>query len=508
MRACLLKQKRYAVTARVTHQPVRRRKLPYSSIKVSGPIGVNTLRPDLRNRSLHATMSVESTNSSTSQNEAEPSHTGSDNPGSDNRLSSIPRYLSAVLSQGLVSGFHFVLNLMLVRLLAVSDFGIFALTFVLAIMASSISNALVSTPLCVFAPAAKSTQERTSVESMLTTLMTLLLGAALAGGFLFCMAIASGSVDFRVLVAALGFVVAYLARQYSRSFGYSRFDVIAVLYGDMTYVTVGVGILSALLLLDVPITSVEVFTALTIANSVAVLLEVARLPAPISLQPLREALVAYRPVWAQAKWALIGAVTTVIVSQAHSLVVSTLKSPAAYAPLAAGFVLFGPVRVVFNTIQNVMKPEMSLAIASDRPADAQRQMIYASSMSVAAVAGLVLATMLLWPWLDKWLYSEQYSDAPMKEIVLMWGAITLISAIQNGPFAALQSLRAFRELAMSTIFGSALSLSLVAILLYLAPIQWSIGGILLAEAFVAVWVVVLSMQRFRTSMQVMETVRP
>jgi len=422
------------------------------------------------------------------------------------RLAALPRYLSAVLSQGLVSGFHFVLNLLLVRMLSATDFGIFALTFVLAIMASSVSNALISTPLCVFAPAAKSSQERTQMESMLTTLMALLLGVALVSGFILCMGLGKGEVDFRVLVAALGFVIAYLARHYSRSFGYSRFDVIAVLYGDMTYVTVGVLILSGVMLLGIPITAVEVFTALTVANLIAVMLEVGRLPTPITLQPLRQALSQYTPVWTQAKWALIGAVTTVVVSQAHSLVVSALKSPADYAPLAAGFVLFGPVRVIFNTIQNVMKPEMSQAISQDRPQDAKRQMILASSMSFIAVAVLLLITMMAWPLLDKWLYSEQYSDSPMRQIVLIWGAITLISAVQNGPFAALQSLRAFRELAMSTIYGSALSLALVAILLFVAPIQWSITGIFVAEGFVAIWVVWLSMQLFRTSIMLPETV--
>lgn len=428
------------------------------------------------------------------------------------RLAALPRYLSAVLSQGLVSGFHFVLNLLLVRMLTAADFGIFALTFVLAIMASSVSNALVSTPLCVFAPAAKSAKERDQMESMLTTLMALLLGVTMAAGFLLCLGLGAGEADFGVLVAALGFIVAYLARQYSRSFGYSRFDVIAVLYGDITYVAIGALVLSILYFTGVPITAVEIFTALTIANLVAVMLEVGRLPTPITLQPVITALSEYRPVWTQAKWALIGATTTVVVSQAHSLVVSLLKSPADYAPLAAGFVLFGPVRVIFNTIQNVMKPEMSLAISQNRHRDAKFQMIMASSLSVVAVAGLLLLTMLAWPLLDQWLYSEQYSDAPMQQIVLIWGAITLISAVQNGPFAALQSLRAFRQLAMSTIFGSALSLTIVSVLLFIAPIEWSIMGIMIAEGFVAVWVVVLSMQLFRSNMRsntgLSETVQP
>ncbi len=422
------------------------------------------------------------------------------------RLNAIPRYLSAVLSQGLVSGFHFVLNLMLVRMLNVSDFGVYALTFVIAIMTSSIGNALFSTPLCVFAPGAKSAQERTNIESMLTTLMGLLLLCSLIIGVLFSMAAATQGADFTVLIAALGFVIAYLARQYSRSFGYARFDVIAVLYGDIVYVVVGVLILSSLLFMDRPLSSVDVFTALTIANAMAVLVEVARLPEPINLQKLRQAFTYYLPVWASAKWALIGAISTVVVSQAHSLVVTALKSPAAYAPLAAGFVLFGPVRVIFNTIQNVIKPEMALAIAESRAKDAKRQMILASALSTLAVAGLVALTMIIWPMLNTWLYQEQYAHAPMQQIVLMWGAITLISALQNGPFAALQSLKAFQELAMSTIYGSVVSLGLVAALLYVLDIQWSLIGILIAEGFVAVWVIWLSLNKFRINQAQIEVV--
>jgi len=417
--------------------------------------------------------------------------------GAGPRLSAVPRYLSAVISQGLVSGFHFVLNLLLVKLLAAADFGIFALTFVLAVIASSISNALISTPLCVYAPAAGTDKERGRIESLLTTLMLFLLGAGLALGLLVSLGIGSQGVDLQVLMAALGFVVAYLARQYSRSFGYARFDVIAVLFGDMTYVISGSTLFMLLVLSDTPISVVEVFTVMTVANAIAVLVEIVRLPNAISLLPMRRALRDYLPIWTQSRWALIGAVTTVLVSQAHSLVVSVLKGPAAYAPLAAGFVMFGPVRVVFTTIQNVIKPEMALAVAQHRAGDARRQMLLASAISLAAVIGLTLLTLLFWPQLASWLYNEQYAAEPMREIVLLWAAITMIAAVQNGPFAALQSLRAFQPLAMVTVYGAVVSLLLVSLVLYFAPIHYSILGILAAEGFVAVWVASMSLRLFR-----------
>jgi O-antigen/teichoic acid export membrane protein len=413
------------------------------------------------------------------------------------RLGAIPRYLSAVLSQGLVSGFHFALNLMLVKWLVVADFGAYALTFVLAVMASSISNALASTPLCVFAPAADNAQDRQHIESVLTTVMIFLLGGGLAAGVLLCLGINVAGVDLQILVSALAFIIAYLARQYSRSFGYARFDVMAVLHGDITYVVIGSLMFGGLILSDQPLTVVQVFTILTTANAIAVLVEIMRLRHALSLLSPRQALQAYAPIWAQSRWALIGAVTTVLVSQAHSLIVSSLKGPEAYAPLAAGFVIFGPVRVVFSTIQNVIKPEMALSIAQHHAAGAQRQMLLASAISLAAVVALTLLVWFYWPHLDAWLYSDQYAGLPMLQIVMLWAAITMVAALQNGPFAALQSLRAFRPLALVTVYGSILSLTLVGLVLYFAPIHWSILGIMIAEAFVAIRVARLSLTLFR-----------
>jgi len=416
-------------------------------------------------------------------------------PTAHQRLASLLRYGSAIFSQGLISGFHFVLNLLLVKLLPVADFGLYALTFVLAILASSVGNALISTPLCVYAPGTNDA-ERTRIESMLTTLMALLLGSALVIGVMVSLSLGNKGHDFQAMIAASMFIVSYLARQYSRSFGYSRFDVISVLWGDMAYVCTGALLLIAHNMQVASISSVDVLTILAIANGIAVLIEVGRLPQPISLMKLKAAVTEYLPIWQQARWALVGAITTVIVSQAHSLVVSALKSPAAYAPLAAGFVIFGPVRVIFTTIQNVIKPEMALAIADQRHADARRQMILSSAISAAAVLVLIICCYLGWPWIDQYLYSERYADAPMKTIVFMWAALTFVSALQNGPFAVLQSLKAFKQLALATVFGSGVSLLAVAIMLSLAPIHWSLAGILIAELIVVAWVVRLVVEHF------------
>ena len=78
------------------------------------------------------------------------------------------RYTLAVGAQALVSGFHFVLNLVLVRQISQYDYGIFAFAFVLAMFAQAINNALISTPLTVYTPVLKDTVVRDQQEKMLS----------------------------------------------------------------------------------------------------------------------------------------------------------------------------------------------------------------------------------------------------------------------------------------------------------------------------------------------------
>ena len=54
--------------------------------------------------------------------------------------------------EGLQSGFHFVLNLTLIRLLSTYEFGSFAIAFALGAVAITYMNALVSIPATVLMP--------------------------------------------------------------------------------------------------------------------------------------------------------------------------------------------------------------------------------------------------------------------------------------------------------------------------------------------------------------------
>ena len=110
-----------------------------------------------------------------------------------------------------------------------------------------------------------------------------------------------------------------------------------------------------------------------------------------------------------------------------------------------------------------------------------------------------------WYYLDTWLYTEKYSNSPMQFIVFLWASVTLIAALQNGPSAALQALKEFRSLALATVYGSVLSVTLVFMALFVYAVEYSIAGILVAELFVTIWVLRVSLSRFRTGIIALPT---
>ena len=61
-------------------------------------------------------------------------------------------FILSLGGEGLQSGFHFVLSLILIRILTIYDFGLFAIVLVLGGIALGYGNALVSVPVTIHIP--------------------------------------------------------------------------------------------------------------------------------------------------------------------------------------------------------------------------------------------------------------------------------------------------------------------------------------------------------------------
>lgn len=394
------------------------------------------------------------------------------------------RLALSVGAQALVSGFHFGLNLLLLRLVSPYDYGLFAFAFVMAMFASAVNNALVSTPLTVYTPIIEDANERERQEAMFSTLNLLLFSVLMLLG---CGYVILSDTPTSVGIGITIFVAVYSARHYSRSTGYARMRPLVTASGDASYVASGILIVIALVLLTDKLEVEHILLALAAANLCAMLVERIRLHGLARAWFVAARISSYKHVWEQSRWALIGSLTTLFLAQAHSLIITSTNGPNAYAPLAAGFVLFGPVRVALLTWQNMVKPELAVDLSKSRHQAVRSQIRTTSVLMTLAVLALAVSLWIAWPWIHAFLYAEQYADQPMGLIVALWSVITLFAASYNAPAAALQAMRDFRILAMASIYGAIISGVLVSVTLYLFEPETTLLGILAAEIFMAVF---------------------
>ena len=406
------------------------------------------------------------------------------------------RLFLSVGAQGLVSGFHFALNLLLLRLVTPFDYGVFAFAFVLAMFASAINNALISTPLTVYTPVIKDPTERAEQEAMFSTLNLALFVLLILGGVLYSY---NANMDSSISLAVTAFVAVYSARHYSRSAGYARMRPLITATGDSVYVGAGLLIVIGLVVTQDKLGITSILYALAAANLAAMIVERTFLHGKSRKWLSFGRLNTYGAVWLQSRWALAGSLTTLFLAQAHSVIITSTNGPNAYAPLAAGFVLFGPVRVALLTWQNMVKPELAVALSESRQ-DAVRKQIKTTTLLMAgAVLAMGIFLWIAWPLIHKFLYAEQYADQPMAYIVGLWSVITLFAATYNAPAAALQAMRDFKVLAIASIYGAVLSGVMVSVFLYYFRPESTLLGILSAEVFMAIYLTYTLYSRLKTS---------
>ena len=404
------------------------------------------------------------------------------------------RYTLAVGAQALVSGFHFLLNIVLVRQISQYDYGTFAFAFVLAMFAQAINNALISTPLTVYTPVIKDGDARAQQEKMLSFVnLIFCIGLMIVG----LMYVPFSALDSSTVICISLFVAVYAARQYSRSFGYARLRPLVTAAGDTTYMLAGITIMAILLTVNPEPSVGYILLALAGANLIAILVENILLHGRAALDQIKGSWNGYGHIWEQSRWALAGAVTTLLMGQAHSLIIVKSQGPEAFAPLAAGAVLFGPVRVALMTWQNMVKPEMAMALSEDRFQEVRGQMKRTTVLMAIVMACVVAALAIFWPWIYGFLYEKRYASEPMAMIVALWAAITLCSASYTPMSAALQALNNFRALAMGSIYASGVAAATVTALLYFHSPEATLVGILMAELFLAVFMLRVVVQSMR-----------
>ena len=268
-------------------------------------------------------------------------------------------FLLSLGGEGLQSGFHFILTLLLIRLLSLHDFGIFAIAFVLGGIALTYGNAFVTVPATVRLARLKS---RGALDYLDVVFGSIALLVSIAAALIAALALWLTTGHGLEALAGGAFAGTWTLRNHVRTVMFARRAMAASVASDFSYSASGIAFVAALLWQnDISVTTV--LSALAAANIVAIGVALRAVSRPrVSFRPRTRR--HYGAIWPDVRWSLVAATTWNVQSQALTFLVAAIAGPAAYAPVAAAIVLFSPLRPAISAVVNVFRPDFAAALAA------------------------------------------------------------------------------------------------------------------------------------------------
>ncbi|MGZ6244139.1 MAG: hypothetical protein ACXWN9_16360 [Candidatus Binataceae bacterium] len=401
--------------------------------------------------------------------------------------------------EGLQSGFHFVLNLTLIRLLSTYEFGSFAIAFTLGAVALNYMNALVSIPATVLMarlkrPGAVNYQD--VVFGSVALAISAAMGVAIGLGLWLAIGHAAAA------LAASAFVGLWTLRHHVRTAVFARHRIAAATASDFSYAASGIVFVIVALGMRAHFSPVTgVLLALAGANLLAIVVAFRVLRTQPRVTFRRTVWRRYGAIRSDVAWSLVGVVTWSVQSQALLVLVAAIAGPAAYAPIAAGMVLLSPVRPAISALINVFRPKFAVALAEGKLR--QVSIILYSLCAIIALSCLVAGAIIWlgWGYLEAHIFGEKFSGAQMPLIVGLSGLSALIYLTYHVPLALINADGQYKPGALATTFGAVVGLTSVTILLNVASVPWSLAGMTAGEAVCGLylWVSAIGILRRRTA---------
>lgn len=386
----------------------------------------------------------------------------------------------SVLDQAIISAFNFALNLYLIRLWSPEDFGVFAVVSAAALLAVMLQNALINTPLAVHLPVAASADQKALLRRVFTAsnaVLTLLLLCGATGGLWLWLDASHG----HLAVAAGLFMASQFLREYYRALLAVDGRLRALLGVDVAYVLLSVLTLAAFRFGgDTALQSVPaVLLVLSGWGLVSVLVYLW----PRALPPLAALPGEVRSVFAsqahEIRWSLLGVITTDIQNRGYLFVAAAVFGPATVAHLQAGRIFFGPLNLLTSAWSRVARPQLARHLGSAEMG-AFKKLLHQALSAFVVFNLLFLAVMYLtWPYLSALVFDGKYQD--LGYVTAGWGVVNLVFQMRSCMSVAVQAMRRFRELTLSTIYGAFLSMLIVVVACLFTESSWLLASVFFGE---------------------------
>lgn len=401
------------------------------------------------------------------------------------------RYAVPALDQVTLSLFSFVLNLILVRLLSATEFGIVSLWMAVALLAVGVQNALVNGPLLIYLPAAPDAAAARRLETAIAAVN--LIAIAAAAGATVAVDLAADAEwappGVAAAVAIPLFVAAGMYREYYRSIAFSRHDMALLLWVDLPYVAATSLCLVAMIVWPQYLAGlVGAFLAMSAGCAVSQLClhgrRRFRFPSPFR----RGAFAAYRGIAGEVTWSLVGVFANHVETRCYAYIATSLVGLAALAAINVVGVLFRPVSVLMGAWSRAALPQFARLLSRGEIAAFERMLWRALAAAAAGSAALYVALVLAWGPVERLLLAHKYPDAAA--LLLPWAVASGMSLLRYVSGIALQAAREFKFLAYAQIVCGAASAAATVVVILWWGYEATMWGIAFGNGACFAWQVV------------------
>lgn len=361
------------------------------------------------------------------------------------------RYLISALEQAVWSLLNFGVNLLLIRFIAPDQYGGFVFWASCGFVLSSVQNALTICHLQVLGPGEGVDPARLPVERLMHGVNLIFLVIVALGSLAGALAYQRAGSPYGVIAATL-FVPAYLLQQYVRALAFSRGKPgVAAAQTSLVFVLVVVLLGEALVAHD----ALNAGAVLARIGGAYAICGVAGALWAMRGQgglPGGRELATYGGYARQSGWIFLGVSSTEILTRFYVFVVAGWYGAAALASLSATQQLLRPIPLLASSWGMVARADLA------RRRDTGDWGPFGRTVAVAVAGGLVIAALWTgiiyesWPLITAHLFDGKYGDEGW--MVLLWGVSAAFAFGQVVVSAALQSLSAFKALALANTAAS------------------------------------------------------
>ncbi len=392
------------------------------------------------------------------------------------------RRFAVILSGELIQSlFHFVLNIVLVRELGAHGYGLFAIVFTIGAVGVTYIRALVAVPATLFLSRSLGRPAERGHDAMFgsgAAAIALLMSAAVSVGLAPVIGVAA--------LAGGAFVGLYAFRSYLRIVLLARRAPWIAGASDIVYSVCGLMLVAFLHAGDVSLLE-HAFLGIAAAHAAGIAVALAAIGRPVRVSFRPSVRRRYAEIWRTLAWSLLGVTGTTVQGQGLTLLFALLAGPAAYAPIAATLVLFAPLRIPTNALNNMVLPEISALLAAGRRREARHLVLRSTALIGLACLAYGLAMWMALPIIESHLFNGRFVNEPMTGIGFGVWCVVTIALLYAIPRAFLEASAAFRVIAAGALVSAAVGfLIMVPSLLTLSP-PFALIGLAVSECVTALW---------------------